>query len=267
MEIEQRKGGLALTAAFLKWTALLSMLIDHTALVLLPVLLRWAAASPQPIPIQTIQNVYITLRCIGRPAFPLYLFLLVEGFAHTRSRGRYLLRLAAFALISEIPFDLAIHRSAPLLEFQDQNVFFTLSIGFAALMGMDAVRHSGMGKAGKGFGVLLIAVAAPVAAQLLRTDYGGWGVAALELVYAVSWLRDVRAPGSRAAKWYLLQGLVMVPPLLMSSHLEGWAAVILPLLCLYNGEKGRQGNRWFFYCFYPAHLLLLAGLRALLLRG
>ncbi len=266
MEPEGRKNSLTLTAAILKWTALLSMLIDHTALVLLPVFQRWAAALPQPIPLETVRSIYLTLRCIGRPAFPIYLFLLAEGLFYTRSRTRYLARLTAFALISEIPFDLAVHRSAPLLEFQDQNVFFTLSIGFAALMAIDAVRRSGMGKIGKGAVILLIAVAAPLAAQLLRTDYGGWGVAALELAYAVSWLRDVRAPGSLAAKWRLLQGLAMLVPLVLCSTLEGWAAVILPLLCLYNGEKGRQGSRWIYYCFYPAHLLLLAGLRALLLR-
>ena len=95
---------------WLKILAMISMLIDHTGMVLFP----------------QMQG----LRVLGRLAFPLYCFLLAEGAVHTSNSKRYLGRLLGFALLSEIPFDLACHNTA--LWMQSQNVFFTLFLGLAA---------------------------------------------------------------------------------------------------------------------------------------
>ena len=257
-----RNSGIRMTGAGLKWTALLSMLLDHIGCVLLPALAIYGGAHVLPWGLHTLRVVYRVLRRIGRPAFPLYLFLLMEGFSHTRSRGKYLLRLSVFALISEIPFDLALNET--WLEFGYQNVFFTLAIGFAALMGIDTLRRVQGSRAARGAAILFIFVAAPAAAWLLRTDYGAAGVAALELLYAATWLRDVQAAGSGSPGWRVLQWCAMLPPLLLSSRTEWWALLGLPLVCLYGREKGRQASRWFFYAFYPAHLMALAVLRMLL---
>lgn len=91
----------------LKCIAVITMIIDHTGAVLFP------------------DNM--TLRYIGRIAFPIFCFLLVEGFFHTRDVRKYMLRLGMFAVISEIPYDLAFRDT--VIEFEHQNVFFTLFIG------------------------------------------------------------------------------------------------------------------------------------------
>ena len=250
------------TGAALKWTALLSMLLDHIGYVLLPALIVYGRSHPLPWGAGTLWTVYRALRCLGRPAFLLYLLLLLEGFRHTRSRGKYLLRLLLFALLSEIPFDLALNRTP--LEFGYQNVFFTLAIGFAALMGIDALRRARGSRALRWAGIALILILAPVLAWLLRTDYDAAGVVALELLYMAYRLCDRRGGVTnvrRALCW-----LAPLPVMLLSSKTEIWYLLALPLVFFYNGDRGRQ-PRWFFYCFYPLHLLLLAATRALLFGG
>ena len=96
---------------WLKLIAVISMLIDHTSAVIL-----------EQIP--GLEAPAFFMRIIGRAAFPIYCFLLVEGFYHTRSRAKYAGRLFLFALISEVPFDLAFSRR--MWDFSSNNVFFTL---------------------------------------------------------------------------------------------------------------------------------------------
>lgn len=90
----QKKSGIS--AAVLKWIAVVTMVIDHFAASVYWLLPRYDF------------GVYNIMRKIGRIAFPIYCFLLVEGFFHTRSRARYLRNCFLFALVSEIPFDMAI---------------------------------------------------------------------------------------------------------------------------------------------------------------
>ena len=115
-EISARKG---ISAATLKWIALITMTIDHFAASGLFSQLAYGMVGWR-----LADQLYMLLRIIGRLAFPIYCFLLAEGFRHTRSRERYALRLGLFALISEIPFDLAACHV--VWDWNDQNVFFTL---------------------------------------------------------------------------------------------------------------------------------------------
>ena len=91
----------------LKCIAIITMLIDHIGAVLFP------------------EN--LVLRYIGRISFPIFCFLLAEGFYHTKNVKKYMMRLAVFAVLSEIPYDLAFRNT--YIEFTRQNVFFTLLIG------------------------------------------------------------------------------------------------------------------------------------------
>lgn len=201
----------------LKCIAIVSMALDHTGAVLYP--------------------SQIWLRCLGRIAFPIFCFLIVEGFFHTRDVRRYMGRLGVFALISEIPYDLAF-RGVPL-EYAHQNVFFTLLIGIGMMVLLERNREWPVKAV-----ILLLAMWLAV---LIRSDYNFRGVLLIFVFYIFHesrWLA-VTAGGF----WnFLYQGVIQKYGVLS----------VLPL-ALYNGERGRK-MKYFFYIFYPAHLLLLYGI-------
>ncbi len=204
----------------LKVLAIITMLIDHIGAVLFP-------------------KVTI-LRIIGRLAFPIFAYLISEGMLHTSNIKKYLWRLFMFALISEIPFDLAFH--GMLYDPNSQNVFFTLFLGLAAI----AFLHTYFDKNP----VLAIgfAAAAALLADFLRTDYGWFGVAAVILFYC---FRNYRAAG------VFVFALLVAGYSLMGRTLEFYAIASGVPILLYNGKKGSLNWKYFFYAFYPVHLLLL----------
>lgn len=201
----------------LKCIAIVSMALDHTGAVLYP--------------------SQIWLRCLGRIAFPIFCFLIVEGFFHTHDVRRYMGRLGVFALISEIPYDLAF-RGVPL-EYAHQNVFFTLLIGIGMMVLLERNREWPVKAV-----ILLLAMWLAV---LIRSDYNFRGILLIfvfYIFYESRWLA-VTAGGL----WnFLYQGVIQKYGVLS----------VLPL-ALYNGERGRK-MKYFFYIFYPAHLLLLYGI-------
>ena len=167
----------------------------------------------------------------------------MEGFLHTHSVKNYLLRLLAFGIVSEVPFDLALE-SGPM-DWTYQNVYFTLFLGLLAITLWEKVTEGDMKNCGWGrilLGLLFIAVAA-VLAWAAKTDYGAWGV----LVIVVLFLFRKNALARLAAA----EGLLAA-----ASTLELVSIVDFALFQLYNGKRGRQ-PKYLFYIFYPAHLLLL----------
>ncbi len=246
MEKLKRTG---LSGAALKWTALVSMLLDHTGLAFVwyGLIVHTGAYHNA-----AVTGVYELLRCAGRPAFPLYCFLIAEGFCHTSSAPRYALRLFVFAILSEIPFDLAFNAS--WLELSYQNVFFTLLLGLLAVMAWQRCTEE------RSFLryllSLLCAAAAMAAAWALHTDYGALGVLLILVMYV---LREREA--ERALAVTAVLGLMVL--LGRSLWIELFGALALLPLHFYNGERGRQ-PKFLFYAFYPAHLLLLVLLRGLI---
>ena len=225
-----------LSGAILKWIAMLSMLIDHFTAV-------FFEASVYNGPLIFSYNTYVFLRGVGRLAFPIYCFLLVEGFLHTRSVRNYLLRLLLFGIVSEVPFDLALWNGPCVWTYQ--NVYFTLFLGLLAITLWEKVTGGDWKNCGVGrilLGLLFLASAA-VLAWAGRTDYGAWGV----LVIAALFLFRKNALLRLAATESLLGA---------ASALELVSVVDFALFHLYNGERGRQ-PKYLFYIFYPAHLLLL----------
>ena len=233
------------SAAVLKRIAAVTMLIDHITHTLF---LRWYFPAHGVRP--GTRLLYYFLRGVGRPAFPIYCFLLTEGFYRTRSRGKYLLRLGLFGLLSEIPFDTALEKG--LWDWAHQNVFFTLALGLAAIWAFDAATRGDWKRCPlpRLLLGLAAAVAAGLAAKLLHTDYGWKGVLVILLMYLFR-----QEPEQRI--------LTAGPALLLAGDIEaaGWA--VFPLLDRYNGLRGRQ-SKYFHYFFYPGHLLALALLRAAL---
>jgi uncharacterized membrane protein YoaK (UPF0700 family) len=227
----------------LKLFAIFTMLIDHIAAIVLVSYLDVAQ----------VKMVYWVMRGIGRLAFPIFCFFIVEGFFHTSSRSRYALRLFVFALISEIPFDLAFHNHWYYADYQ--NVYFTLLLGLLTIWGMDAGNHylseRMEGKKRFWLSCLLVAgctVVGALLAELLHTDYGAIGVCVIVILYR--WYFSSRAKG-------MALGSVV---LLFSSYLEIISLVDVWLISRYNGERGRR-MKYFFYVFYPLHILLLYLLR------
>lgn len=224
----------------LKGIAAALMLTDHVGAILLPEVLA--------------------LRCVGRLAFPIFAFFIAEGYAHTRDFGRYFRRLAILAVVSEIPFNL---ENGAVFDLTRQNVLFTFCLALLTLRGLEALgRERGFGRwAGCG----LVLAAGFAAGELLRTDYGGWGVVTVALLYLCR--------SGKYAKLWLLLAMAAVNGLGMGSltmtvfggeiPIQIFAVAALPVIWLYNGQAGPKGLRRTFYVFYPAHLLVLEGIRTL----
>ena len=208
-----------MTGFQLKLLAMLAMTADHIGAVFFP-----------EIPL---------LRWIGRLAMPVLCFFIGEGLRHTRSPRRYLLRLTGFALLSELPFDLAFYGG---VEWGHQNVYFTLALGLLALW---AIQSRGM----EGW---LLALTAALAAELLGCDYGMYGVLLILLLD-----RFHRARSEQLAAAALLNLAFF------GLQTQTLSLIALPLLWLYNGKRGRDDRR-LFYLYYPAHLCVLGILRFVL---
>lgn len=186
---------------------------------------------------------YTALRTVGRLAFPLYCFLLVEGVLHTRSVRKYGIRLALFAIISEVPFNLMI--SGHLFCIEYQNVFFTLLLGLLVLIGYGKFPAKEWKQAG-------IFICGCTAALLMKTDYGAIGITVISIFY---WFRDQKKIRNQ------MSGIVLALESLMNF---GTAALAVPIISLYNGERGKVVNKYFFYWFYPIHIVILYWLRRII---
>ncbi len=301
-----------ITGAVLKWIAIVTMLIDHIgAAYVEPWIFGEFGTSPDTIWGINAWTFYEILRSIGRIAFPIFIFLMVEGFFYTRNRKKYAIRLGLFCLISEIPFDLAFqpqdleiwkylrHLDRINFSYTYQNVFFTLFIGFLTIWAMDAVKNyfvqrklrlkpvgactpegvtledeevnsekrDDTGKDGD-YGtpmnsgqfleslceVLtlgLVIFAGGALAYMLHTDYSCMGVLAIVCCYVVK----------KKGGPYVAMMAAPVIVLTLMSLTEAFAAVDIVLILFYRGNKGKNIGKYFFYIFYPAHLLVLGLIR------
>lgn len=188
-----------------------------------------------------LYSLDIILRLAGRIAFPIFCFLLVEGLLHTRSLKKYAINLFLFALISEIPFDLAFFGSAFYPSYQ--NVFFTLLIGLFVIKGFTKILEiEKFNKVIKFIINLLIIISGMTVAYLLKTDYSAMGVLTIALMYVFR-------------KRKLLSATIGCLNLTIMSFIEITAFLSLIPIAFYNGERGIK-LKYAFYIFYPAHLLL-----------
>ena len=209
----------------LKIIACLTMLIDHIGATMVP---------------------EIGLRVIGRVAFPIYCFLLAEGIVHTRNPKKYAARLAVGALLAEIPFDLLFFGELTLAH---QSVMITLLLGFAMAMW-----------AGKLGNILLPFAVCFFAAEILGTDYGGFGVALIALFVVTAGKEQsflIRLFGMIVLMWAM--GSVKIPVAGALIPIQMFAVLAMIPIYFYSGGKA-TGNLWIqrvFYLFYPVHLAVL----------
>lgn len=246
--VKQRK--FDISSAGLHILAMGLMLCDHL----------WATLIPG--------NDWLT--CIGRLAYPIFAFMLVEGYFHTGNLKKYALRLLVFAVISEIPFNL-MYSSSAIYPFH-QNVLWTFLIG----LGMIHLNEKSR-KTGKLLRQVLVGIGTTVLGMILGlvtfSDYNAAGVLTVLVFYFFrgnDWQHRLgQAAGLYYVNFELLKGLVF-PVSFLGGAVEvpqqGLAILALPILWLYQGRKGCRSRwfQWLCYGFYPAHMLLLWLIRHLI---
>ena len=229
-----------ISGAGLKRIAMCCMFMDHFADVFLkPAVLLTAS--------EVCSISYWLMSGIGRIAFPIFSFLLVEGFLRTRNVGNYVLRLGLCGLGSEIPYDLAF--SGRIIDWHSQNVLFTLFLGLMALMLIRRLNNGREEPVRRSVVVMIMAgiFLLAVFAEFSRCDYGAIGVFLIISMYLFR----------KQETWRdLVSGLLLV----VLSPFEAAAAAAGPLIHRYSGERGKQ-TKYGMYLFYPGHLLLLSTAR------
>ncbi|WP_058260595.1 TraX family protein [Fenollaria timonensis] len=240
----EKKKPWGLNQTQLKFIAILSMLVDHLVYGIFEVGLYQNIISASNI---AIGGSYVTSAMmekleffgrivIGRIAFPLFCFFIVQGFMHTRNRMKYALRLLIFAFISEVPFDLV--SSNVIFDPNYQNVFFTLFLGLAALIIIEKFANQPLIR-------IIGTIACIIVAKYLRSDYDMFGVMLIILMYFVRFNKFQNLMVGMSTRYFY--GFY-------------YQMTAFALMYLYNGERGK-GLKYFFYAFYPVHLLLIYFLR------
>lgn len=238
----------SITGSTLKIIAIITMLADHIGAVVLEGYLRSVnfdfsvgvrvLSEQQLTPfIGIIYVADMILRLIGRLSFPIFCFLLSEGYMHTHSRLRYALRLLAFSFLSEVPFDLALGYENGVVGIIYQNVFFTLFIGLLTIWGIEHFQR-----------IIPLPVfiffAGILGAEFLRTDYGGFGVLTILVIHFLRKKSNALA---------MLAGCLVQT---LCNIVEFTCLFDFLLVRKYNGQRGLK-LKYVFYLFYPVHLFIL----------
>ena len=223
------------SGAQLKYIAFLSMLIDHVNKALMYPLLTENGF------LRYVSDVFDIL---GRVAFPLFMFFLVEGFFKTGNRFKYLLNLIAFGIISEIPFDL--FQSAVLFQPNSNNVIFTLALALVMIWVIDEL------KVPKSY-IIPPVLWFPVSIIIVITT----------CLLSMIWGLDYEYHGILIAYFFYIfrnNPILSIIGGYLSIFKIPWALLGFGLTLTYNGKRGKQ-NKILNYLFYPVHLLILGLLR------
>ena len=220
---------------YIKIAAIIFMFIDHFAVAIIMDEILYDGANTW--------NLYMFLRALGRFSFPVYCFFIVEGYKYTHDVEAYIKRLIIFGVISEIPFDMAIH--GQVIALSGCNVFFTLALGLIVITVVDRYPLA------KDIWLrLMVCMLCFGIAYLINTDYSFVGVALIAIFY---FLRNNRMLCALAGSIFIfledMEIAVIIP-----------MALFFIAIVLYNGQRGRQ-MKYFFYAFYPLHLLVLGIIR------
>ena len=236
-----QKRGLSQEA--LKLIACMTMLVDHLAVIIVMGSLYSTHHGMR-------LEIYETMRLIGRIAFPIYCFLLAEGSAHTHNHARYGLRLAICALLSELPYDLALWGR---ITWQHQNVMVTLFLGFCALGAMKRCPNLPL--------KLLLALPFAALAEFAGGDYGAKGIM-LVVLFALTRRIPHRHLAQVLGIWFVFSpnhAMFLNWMEQLSVTTQEWAVLAILPITLYDGRKVTKSKavQWGFYLFYPVHLLAL----------
>ena len=256
----------------LKLIAYITMLIDHISHILLQNGIM--VTYPQCFPY--VKPVMILMRGIGRIAFPIFSFLLVEGLIHTRSRIRYMLRILLLAIISEPVFDYANNGVFYYADYQ--NVFITLLIAGTTMCLLSLIEQNN--RLNKNIYVLyvlqgIVVIVGFFLAEFLKVDYGMSGII-IPLIMGV--IRRLKLDSSSAFAIYfvatiiarVIRNIVNAPTYILNpgmwyekylmyaiNNLQIFAILALIPIFMYDGTKGKPMPKAVYYLFYPVHLSIL----------
>lgn len=237
------------TSLFLHLLAMACMLCDHL----------WGTIVPG--------NDWLT--CVGRLSFPIFAFLLVEGYFHTGNLRRYAARLLLFALLSELPFNLAM--GSRLVYPVHQNVLWSFLLSLGLIHWNEKARAAGNPLRRLLTGGASVVLGA-LAGLVTMVDFYHAGILTVLVFYFFRrptwWCRL----GQVLCLWYInaeLLGGFSYALLLLGRTVflsrQGFALLALIPIWLYRGRQGRhsKGLQYFCYAFYPLHLLILGILKLL----
>ncbi len=213
-----------LTGNQLKIIAAIAMVIDHTGSYLFPKM--------------------TTLRIIGRLAYPIFAFMIAEGFTYTSNRKKYLLRMVVMAVFLQTAYTLVTGTA-----FQCIFVTFSLSIVLCILADNAMKRENTLHWILFGLAMVGVCFYTTRLPDIFKgtgfsVDYGFFGVMLPVAVFM--------------AKTKLAKLIIFTVMLCLLSavygYIQSFALVTVPLIALYNGKRGRLRMKNFFYIFYPAHM-------------
>ncbi|MBQ4218687.1 MAG: conjugal transfer protein TraX [Butyrivibrio sp.] len=229
----------------LKMIALVTMLIDHIGAAVIAPLVE-DDILPVGMSFDTLNTIYKALRFIGRTSFPIFIFLITEGFIHTSNRLKYAASLLIFALISELPYDYAFYGK---IDLENSNVFITLFLALITLCGVDAVSNyfhkKNLNTTYAMFASIIIILITSAAASLLQSDYKCYGIF---LAVIFCFFRPI-FPLNILAAYIVIASY--------STEWQSFPAFIL--IFLYNQKQGKKLGKYKYllYAFYPVHLIIL----------
>lgn len=216
----------------IKIIAIVTMLIDHVGAILMPYNLE--------------------LRTIGRISFPLFCFLIVNGFHYTKDKKKYLMRMGLFALISEIPYDLAFYHK---INFSSQNVFLTLFLGLLLIIICDKIKENKKLNKYRHIVQLLPLGIISFVSTITSADYKWYGILLIFLLY--------KTYGNKIKNKILMSSMIILMGVLyfLINNLDGQliAAISSVFIFLFEDKKVTV-NKWIkiaMYIFYPLHLTIL----------
>ena len=172
---------------------------------------------------------------VGRVSFPLFAFLIGEGFRYTKDRKKYFYRIFLYALVLQIPDLLSIEK-------YDGNIFFTLSFGILSLLILNNTKLNKFIK-------IILVIIIVVSAEMLTLDYGSYGVMIIIIFYLF------RENNIMTAFSFTAVNILWISFFQMSAT-QLYSIFVLPLIFLYNGKEGKK-MKLFFYLYYPLHLIVL----------
>ncbi|NLK95182.1 MAG: conjugal transfer protein TraX [Clostridiales bacterium] len=218
----------------LKYIAIIAMLIDHIAMFFIPV------SAP----------VGFIMRVIGRITAPIMCYFIVEGYYYTKSKKDYGLRLLLFAVISQFAYSFSHYNKIFTFDF---SMIFTLLLCFLMLLAEENIDNK----------VLKYIV---IGCLFILSFFGDWGI------FAPIWVLiffKYREDKNEKIKGYIIVSVLLVMSNIIFALVNNYkwysalwqlgVFIAVPLLLLYNGQSGRRNsfNKWFFYIFYPVHLIIL----------